>query len=232
MYESNRPLGDKMNDKQEVQASLEVSPYSELPQVVQPYLQAPADSPTSGYTHSAYQQAPNPGNTDANIGLKDKKRFWRIFALVIIVLLVIALAVGLGVGLGTRSNHSTAQSEADTTNSPTTAGSTPSSSTSTPLACPADANATTQSADNEAFTVLCGVDYSGKEDSANKDLDNMVLRSAEECIDVCASNNKCVGAGWGEIDGSGKTYCYMKSAIGKQNTADANWMFVQRVQSS
>lgn len=53
---------------------------------------------------------------------------------------------------------------------------------------------------------------------------------AEDCINMCASNDSCVGAGWGwyQPDSSvaGSDVCWLKSKLGTSHTAIQDWVFV------
>lgn len=58
----------------------------------------------------------------------------------------------------------------------------------------------------------------------------METETAEDCINMCASNSSCVGAGWGyyQPDSSvaGSDVCWLKSRLGTSQTAIQNWIFV------
>ncbi|KAJ0117316.1 hypothetical protein J7T55_003729 [Diaporthe amygdali] len=155
-----------------------------------------------------------------------KKRFWLIVGGLIAVLVVgIALALGLGLGLNQSSGGSSSAS----------ASSTPSaSSTSTPessISCPS-ANQTTYTSTTKdtEFIIYCAIDYNGNADANTKDLVHMEADRAEDCIDMCASNDSCVGAGWGfyQPDSSvaGSDVCWLKSKLGSSHTAIQDWVFV------
>ncbi|KAH6850046.1 hypothetical protein B0I37DRAFT_352577 [Chaetomium sp. MPI-CAGE-AT-0009] len=58
-----------------------------------------------------------------------------------------------------------------------------------------------------------------------EDLYNTPTDSLNECIDLCATQEGCVGAGWGkgEFDG-GRATCWLKSRLGEPNGAPL-WSF-------
>ncbi len=64
---------------------------------------------------------------------------------------------------------------------------------------------------------------------ATQDLYNTQTDTLAECLDLCASEDVCVGAGWGfgAVDGKGKAICWLKSKLGVFNVAQA-WSFIIR----
>ncbi|KAI0600334.1 hypothetical protein F4775DRAFT_81002 [Biscogniauxia sp. FL1348] len=214
------------------QPGLEVRPEPELPQVVEgPVVEKPYDpqEPREEYeapqvynppstqpgwdaSHgSAYVNGPPPdARADGKIlGLR-KKSFFLIFG-PLLALLVIGLAVGLGVGLGLRNQGSSSTRVLPRSN--------PASS---PITCPA-ANGTTYTpaGSDSTFDIICSIDYNsagGTVDDIHED-----TASAEDCIDACNARSTCVGAGWGDYQGS--QVCWMKSSLGTPQSATIDWVF-------
>ncbi|KAI1390380.1 uncharacterized protein F4822DRAFT_428717 [Hypoxylon trugodes] len=234
------------------QPGLELAPEPELPHVVEgptivekPYDGSPQFQPAQaayyqnnayangGYSPSAYPTHPGlapqgqpywggsqdgtyltDGSPPSNTPPKDgmilgirKKKFWLIIG-PLIALVVIGLAVGLGAGLGTSHNK-------DSTSSPPAA----------PDGLPCNqnqSNGTVYETDNEKFLILCNRDYNGNGNSGTTDIGNKAADSAEECVQMCAENDACVGAGWGSV-GDGDT-CWMKGSLGAQQAGE-NWFF-------
>ncbi|XXG93775.1 hypothetical protein Hte_000024 [Hypoxylon texense] len=159
------------------------------------------------------------------LGLK-KRTFWFIFG-PLIALLVIGLALGLGIGLGT-SHNSSSNSDATPATTPTTTSSSPTSTAtaaSTPITCPQANGTTYEAAGNDPFLILCNVDYNGNGGSGTTDIGNEETSTVEDCIDACAEDSACAGAGWGDYNGH--NVCWKKGSLGSSNEAP-NWFFVIR----
>lgn len=105
------------------------------------------------------------------------------------------------------------------TDSPPASKPRPSSS----LSCPTS-DGIIYSASGETFEVYCSVDYNSNADPGNKDLKHMEADTVDSCIDSCASDSDCVGAGWGLYQGS--NVCWLKSQLGTSQSADEDWIFV------
>jgi hypothetical protein len=74
---------------------------------------------------------------------------------------------------------------------------------------------------NKAYLLLCGRDYNQAHGAV--DLLNEAITNMGDCIDLCAQQSGCIGAGWGDYQG---TYtCWLKSALGTPNPSSA-WYFV------
>ncbi|KAI6093396.1 hypothetical protein F4821DRAFT_222879 [Hypoxylon rubiginosum] len=200
------------------------------------YYQNNGAYPPSGYPPSTSHEgtyvtdgvppssAPPSGGTI--LGLQ-KKTFWFIFG-PLIALLVIGLALGLGLGLGLSHDSSNSDSSATPATTPTTTSSSPTSSAtaaSTAIACPQANGTTYEAAGNDPFLVLCNVDYNGNGGGATTDIGNEETSTVEDCIDVCAGNSSCAGAGWGNYNGH--NICWMKGSLGTSQDAP-NWFFVIR----
>ena len=88
------------------------------------------------------------------------------------------------------------------------------------MTCP-DNNVTLYNAAfQKTFLLLCGRDYNyadGTTDMFHQGTDSM-----GECIQTCANNTGCVGAGWGYING--QYTCWLKSKLGRPNSSDS-WYF-------
>ncbi|KAI0117478.1 hypothetical protein F4814DRAFT_288519 [Daldinia grandis] len=147
------------------------------------------------------------------------KTFWLIVG-PLIAIIVVGLAVGLGVGLAT-SHKSSSDSNATPTSSH------PSSTTgSASIACPQSNGTIYEGAGNDPFLVLCDVDYNGNwEGSGTTDIGNEESSSIEDCVDMCAGNSTCAGAGWGKYNGN--YVCWMKGKLGSPQDSP-NWFFVIR----
>jgi hypothetical protein len=72
---------------------------------------------------------------------------------------------------------------------------------------------------------MCGLDYSGAGQAV--DIGNVQTLNLEACIDACAAQSNCTGAGWGVIKGDkGPEHtCWMKTNLGKPHTATSDWAF-------
>jgi hypothetical protein len=83
----------------------------------------------------------------------------------------------------------------------------------------------TASSGGKQFRRLCGLDYGGEGEAV--DIDNVKTRNMDACIDACASEENCTGAGWGVIDGDkGSTHtCWMKTNLTKSHKAKPDWGF-------
>ncbi|KAK4174016.1 hypothetical protein QBC36DRAFT_313356 [Triangularia setosa] len=170
-----------------------------------------------------------------------RQTFWIILAIgIFLAIIAIAAGVGVGVSLGNKNSN---KSQPPTPSQPSTPVRTlpvplfesstvanPDSTSSSELipvniSCPSQ-NLTLYSSpatpsNNRKFLLLCGRDYNvvnGATDMYNARIDTMA-----ECIDLCAKQEGCVGAGWGEQEG--KHVCYLKSRLGEPNMA-GHWQFV------
>ncbi|KAI1465596.1 uncharacterized protein F4812DRAFT_103735 [Daldinia caldariorum] len=161
---------------------------------------------------------PLPSREGALCGLRPKT-FWLIIG-PLIAILVIGLAVGLGVGLASSHNSSSNSDGTPTSSNPSSA------TTSTPITCPQSNGTIYEGAGNEPFLVVCNVDYnSNYAGSGTTDIGNEETSSVEDCIDTCAGNSTCVGAGWGNYEG--RYICWMKGKLGSSQGAP-NWLFAIR----
>lgn len=171
-------------------------------------------------------------------GLK-RQTFWIVLAIVIF-LVVVGAAAGVGVGVATSRKSSDTSTSVPTpvkSASTTTVTTTASTSTRTlpvPTAsavtggpqiidCPFDNLTlyTPQNNNSRQFLLLCGHDYNENEGSV--DLSNMVTVSMDDCINLCATQSECVGAGWG-ISNVGQTTCWLKSSLATSNNSPL-WYF-------
>jgi hypothetical protein len=89
------------------------------------------------------------------------------------------------------------------------------------ITCPAN-NRTLYAATNlnKSYLLLCGRDYSsldGAVDLLNEAMDNM-----SDCMDLCAQQQGCVGAGWGPYNNVNT--CWLKAKLGAPNITP-NWYF-------
>ena len=83
----------------------------------------------------------------------------------------------------------------------------------------------TASSGGKRFRRLCGVDYGGEGEAV--DIGNVKTINLDACIDACASETNCTGAGWGVIEGDkGPTHsCWMKTNLTKSHKAMPEWGF-------
>ncbi|KAH8645428.1 hypothetical protein BX600DRAFT_164734 [Xylariales sp. PMI_506] len=199
---------------------------------------SPPPPPSAGYVNSdAPQSSWDPSQTSSGYPAASEKPFdddpricgikRRTFWLVVgpfLALLVIGLAVGLGVGLSL--GHSSTQSSTSANSTSTsTASATSSAATSTPtvstIICPGDNTTYYDTDDGTKFLVLCNLDFNSGGGSV--DLDHVVTTSIDDCASTCANHSACMGAGWGNYQGT--YYCWMKSTLGVTQSA-SNWYFV------
>lgn len=115
------------------------------------------------------------------------------------------------------------------------ASSTPSpSSTATPestISCPAsNGTSFTSTTSSAEFEIYCAIDYNSNADSDTRDLLHVEADRTEDCIELCAANDSCVGAGWGyyqpDTSVAGSDVCWLKSSLGTSHTAIQDWVFV------
>ncbi|EAQ85555.1 hypothetical protein CHGG_09569 [Chaetomium globosum CBS 148.51] len=158
---------------------------------------------------------------------------------VIVFLLVTVIGLSAGLGVSQRDlqqvkgDLEAAQAVLSVTSAPTTAVVLP---TSTTASIPAVASPTakadvqcprvngtiyTASSGGKRFRRLCGVDYGGEGEAV--DIGNVKTINLDACIDACASETNCTGAGWGVIEGDkGPTHsCWMKTNLTKSHKANA-----------
>ncbi|KAI0120660.1 hypothetical protein BJ170DRAFT_159350 [Xylariales sp. AK1849] len=188
------------------------------------------------------------GSSPTIMGMKKAAFIGLLAALILLLALVIGLGAGLGVSQSklhdAQADLANAQASATsaasamttvyvttTTKPSTSATKTSSSATASATAdkfstCPGANNTVyTSSEGSRKFTVHCGLDYSGAGEA--DDLDSTKTTTMSGCMDACADNEKCQGAGWGFIDGdTGNNHsCYMKTNLTKFHIADSNWLF-------
>lgn len=156
-----------------------------------------------------------------------RRKLWLILgSLATVLVLGLSLGLGLGLGLSKSGDGSSSNASASSTASPTSTA-TPESS----ISCPASNDTTfTSTADPTKFDVYCAIDYNSNADANTQDLLHTEADIAEDCINLCASNDKCVGAGWGfyqpDTSVAGSNVCWLKSKLGTSHTAIQNWVFV------
>ncbi|KAK0656221.1 hypothetical protein B0T16DRAFT_31520 [Cercophora newfieldiana] len=111
-----------------------------------------------------------------------------------------------------------------------------SSSRATPTSTGAVPNLACPSANNTLYRVpgmtktflhICGIDYSGA--TGATDLSHVYTSSMAECLNVCASYDKCTGAGWGFVSGDAASStshrCWMKNDLRVSHTARDDYCF-------
>lgn len=116
---------------------------------------------------------------------------------------------------------------------PTSTG-TPTSSSASASATPDKSNITCPGSNNTLYTAdtdgskrfqqYCGIDFSG--DQA-VDVGSVKVTSMDACMDACASQSNCTGAGWGYLDGDNGTEhsCWMKANLTEPHEATSDWAF-------
>ncbi|KAI0480152.1 hypothetical protein GGR56DRAFT_671296 [Xylariaceae sp. FL0804] len=80
---------------------------------------------------------------------------------------------------------------------------------------------------SERFDVECGADYNN--DRGAIDLLHMATANMTECIDACGKQSSCVGAGWGDDEGT--PMCWLKSHLGASSSV-SGWYFALRQSSN
>ncbi|KAK4232031.1 hypothetical protein QBC38DRAFT_143358 [Podospora fimiseda] len=158
-------------------------------------------------------------------GIK-KQLFWIIFAIAVF-LLVVAVAAGVGVGVGTRKGSDSPIPTQSAAPTPTRTYPLPTAEAVTSpegAKCPTNNLTlfTPSRIPERKFLLLCGRDYSSQIGFGTVDLYDQKMDSMGECIDACAAEVQCVGAGWGGQ--GGKKSCWLKSKLGEANWA-SHWLF-------
>ncbi|KAI1477743.1 hypothetical protein F4774DRAFT_190276 [Daldinia eschscholtzii] len=185
-----------------------------------PHLPIQSQPYWGGSQHGTYlldKPIPLPPSSEGTICGLRQKTFWLVIG-PLIAMIVIGLAVGLGVGLATSHKSSSNSDTTPTSSHPS--GTTASAS----ITCPQSNGTIYEAAGHNPFLVLCNVDYNGNwEGSGTTDVGNEETSSIEDCIDMCAGNSTCAGAGWGNYNGH--YVCWMKGKLGSPQNAP-NWFFV------
>ncbi|CAN8097510.1 unnamed protein product [Discula destructiva] len=200
----------------------------------------PPPAPSTAYAPEKGYHEPLPaGARGATILGMTRKVFWVVLVTVVVLL---GLVVGLGAGLGARVNRLDSASQSSDAAAPSnTSSSATTTSASLPTAtyttatstaatavipCPAQNNTLykAHAATLTKFRLYCDVDFSGDEAA---DLAQVDTVSMEACMDVCASTDKCQGAGWGSTGSVSSAYtCYMKTNLTSGHDAsDSAWSF-------
>ncbi|KAK3692839.1 hypothetical protein B0T22DRAFT_29095 [Podospora appendiculata] len=191
----------------------------------------------------------SPAPPAATIAGIKKQTFWVVLSIGIF-LAVVAIAVGVGVGVS-RANSSSSTTptrpvpNVETTNPPSPRASIPTPArdlypaptaqgTTGPdqtVQCPLNNLTlyTSQADATKKFVLLCGRDFNS--DRGTRDLYNEETHNMSGCIDACAKQPGCVGAGWGPSDGV--NLCWLKSYLqfDKPNWS-AGWYFAIRDNST
>lgn len=195
----------------------------------------------NGYPPPAVGYVPTTPSAPNSSGVKRSTCLALLAATMILLAAVIGLSAGLGVSQ--RNLHNTQADLARATSSPsaattvfvtTTATRTPTSSTASAsptvdtsnITCPKSNNTlyTAESDSSKQFREYCGIDYSGDE---SQDVGSVKVTSMDACMDACAKQSNCTGAGWGYLEGdNGANHtCYMKSNLTNSHVADPTWAF-------
>ncbi|KAL1838357.1 hypothetical protein VTJ49DRAFT_2766 [Mycothermus thermophilus] len=172
------------------------------------------------------------GNRGWN-GKQGKKRicgvtrfvFWFVVAAVAFVV-VVGVSVGVGVGVGLSGSPSTTP-----TPSPTPTRTVPlpvaTAAPSKSMSCPGNDRTLYLAPQNsqKKFLLLCGRDYHSK--NGTQELYNSPTSTLEECLELCAMQDGCLGAGWGRSGkvANGKPVCWLKGQLGQHHDAPL-WSFL------
>ena len=94
------------------------------------------------------------------------------------------------------------------------------------ITCPGSNNTlyTANTDDAKQFQQYCGIDFSGDQAA---DVGSVKVASMDACMDACASQSNCTGAGWGYLEGDNGTEhsCWMKANLTEPHNATAEWAF-------
>ncbi|KAK3938484.1 hypothetical protein QBC46DRAFT_265247 [Diplogelasinospora grovesii] len=164
-----------------------------------------------------------------------KKQIFRAVLAIAVFLAVVGVAVGVGVGV---AMHKSDPSPAANTTSPTATNGSSSSSGTLPaptaqgttgpeqtIQCPGN-NLTlyTSGVDTQKqYVLLCGRDYNSG--SGSVDLYNQPTNTVGDCMDLCAEQQGCVGAGWGSYQG--QYVCWLKSKLATPNWTPGWYFFIE-----
>ncbi|KAK0632220.1 hypothetical protein B0T14DRAFT_559933 [Immersiella caudata] len=158
-----------------------------------------------------------------------RKLFLILLAVGGLVLLVIAIGVGVGVGLSSSNNNNSSASAAPAVSASSTTKSTTvtaPSTTSTAASClEATNNSQYTTSNGKTFLRLCNVDYSGVNEAT--DIGDLKASTFQKCIELCAAESECTGAGWGPAV-AGKKYretCWMKRDLKRSHVTPDDWYF-------
>jgi hypothetical protein len=157
-----------------------------------------------------------------------RQLFWIILAIALF-LAVAAIATGVGVGVAMSGQNGSGGSPTATPSSTRTLPVPVATSTPTAMSCPANNLTLYSSATNpkKKYLLLCGRDYNSNL-GTTQDLYNAATDTLPECLELCAGQDGCVGAGWGSGSyADGQPTCWLKSKLGVANTALTWSFFVQ-----
>ena len=123
------------------------------------------------------------------------------------------------------SSSSTSSGTGVPTKGTPTSTSTSPSPTTDGGACEFDNNTQFTAANGKAFLRLCGFDYSGTNEAT--DIGDVPTSTFEKCIETCAKDEECTGAGWAPPSSDEKYsgICWMKKDLKKSHVATENWHF-------
>lgn len=79
------------------------------------------------------------------------------------------------------------------------------------VACPASNGTMYKAADRSPFRILC--DLGSGAAAGVVSYGSLATGSFEECLDACARDASCCGAGWGQEPGSGTLTCWKKMRV-------------------
>lgn len=83
----------------------------------------------------------------------------------------------------------------------------------------------TAGTEGKRFRRMCGIDYGGEGEAV--DIGSVKTKSLDDCIEACAAEAACTGAGWGIIEGDDGAMhsCWMKTNLTSFHQARTDWGF-------
>ncbi|KAL2270351.1 hypothetical protein VTJ83DRAFT_2535 [Remersonia thermophila] len=163
-------------------------------------------------------------------GEKEEKRvcgvkrfaFWFAAAAVAFVV-VVGVSVGVGVGVGLSGSPSSPTPTSTRAVPTPVATANPSAS----MSCPGNDRTLYLAPQNsqKKFLLMCGRDYHSR--NGTQELYNAPASTLKECLELCAMQEGCLGAGWGRSGkvASGKPVCWLKGQLGSHHDAPL-WSFL------
>lgn len=136
------------------------------------------------------------------------------------------------VSLPSQRRHITEESRASSSSSsvspvaPNTTRTKPTpSATATASSCLEASNTQYSASNGKTFLKLCNIDYSGANEAT--DIGSQKADTFERCIEQCAEDEDCTGAGWGPLKANQKYRgtCWMKKDLKRSHIATEDWHF-------
>ncbi|KAK1750299.1 hypothetical protein QBC47DRAFT_426308 [Echria macrotheca] len=147
--------------------------------------------------------------------------------IIVLASLFIIVPIAIGTGLADGSTNSTTTSHP--TSSPTSSSSTSSSVTSSASPTPTHVASNNTlyyvPGSTKTFLQVCGIDYSGNGEAT--DLTYVYTGSMADCMNTCATYDKCTGCGWGPLPGDlGPPHrCWLKKDLRGAHEARDDYCF-------